>query len=67
MAELLESLVNKNYTEQKNALEMMSKTGKEEIGFIDIDGSEYLNPKKVLQLIDMLYTENEKLKSEDGL
>jgi len=67
MAELLESLVNKNYTEQKNALEMMSKTGKEEIGFIDIDGSEYLIPKKVLQLIDMLYTENEKLKSEDGL
>tara|TARA_Y100000361_G_C11146504_1_gene338349 strand:+ start:1364 stop:1567 length:204 start_codon:yes stop_codon:yes gene_type:complete len=67
MAELLESLVNKNYTEQKNALEMMSKTGKEEIGFIDIDGAEYLIPKKVLQLIDMLYTENEKLKSEDGL
>ena len=67
MAELLESPSNKSYKEQEKALEMMSSTGKEDIGFIDIDVSEYLIPKKVLQLIDMLYTENSKLKSEDGL
>tara|TARA_R100001163_G_C5064156_1_gene201653 strand:+ start:1570 stop:1770 length:201 start_codon:yes stop_codon:yes gene_type:complete len=66
MAEILESLKNKSYIEQVKALEQLSR-GKEDIGFIDIDGSEYLIPKKVLELIDMLYTENAKLKSEDGV
>lgn len=66
MAKILESLQNKSFVEQVKALEVMS-LGEEDIGFIDIDGSEYLIPKKVLKLIDMLYTENEKLKSKDGL
>lgn len=66
MAKILESLQNKSFKEQVKALEVMSSP-KDDIGFIDIDGSEYLIPKKVLQLIDMLYNENEKLKSEDGV
>jgi len=66
MAKILESLQNKSFVEQVKALEVMS-LGEDDIGFIDIDGSEYLIPKKVLKLIDMLYTENEKLKSKDGL
>lgn len=66
MAELLENLLNKTYLQQVRALNKMSREG-DDIGFIDIDGSEYLIPKKVLKLIDMLYTENEKLKSKDGL
>ena len=65
MAKILESLQNKSFVEQVKALEVMS-LGEDDIGFIDIDGSEYLIPKKVLDLIDMLYTENAKLKSEDG-
>lgn len=66
MAKILESLQNKSFEEQVKALEVMSSP-KDDIGFIDIDGSEYLIPKKVLQLIDMLYNENEKLKSKDGV
>tara|TARA_R100000458_G_scaffold59583_2_gene70616 strand:+ start:427 stop:627 length:201 start_codon:yes stop_codon:yes gene_type:complete len=66
MAKILESLQNKSFEEQVKALEVMSLR-EEDIGFIDIDGSEYLIPKKVLQLIDMLYNENAKLKSKDGV
>lgn len=66
MAKILESLQNKSFEEQVRALEVMSSPNND-IGFIDIDGSEYLIPKKVLQLIDMLYNENEKLKSKDGV
>ena len=34
------------------------------VTFIDIDGSAYMIPRKVLQLIDSLATENERLKDK---
>ena len=67
MAELIKNLNNKTYEEQLEALQVLSSDN-DDIGFIDIDGSAYVIPRKVLQLIDTLYTENEKLKSKsDGL
>ena len=67
MAELIKNLNNKTYEEQLEALQVLSSDN-DDIGFIDIDGSAYVITRKVLQLIDTLYTENEKLKSKsDGL
>jgi hypothetical protein len=61
MAEIINNLANKTYRELEEALESIS-VGDNGDGFIDIDGSAYIIPKKVLQLIDSLATENEKLK-----
>ena len=61
MAEIINNLINKTYRELEEALESIS-VGDNGDGVIDIDGSAYIIPKKVLQLIDSLATENEKLK-----
>jgi hypothetical protein len=61
MAEIINNLANKTYRELEEALESIS-VGDNGDGVIDIDGSAYIIPKKVLQLIDSLATENEKLK-----
>jgi hypothetical protein len=63
MAEIINNLVNKSYRELEEALESMS-VGDNGDGVIDIDGSAYIIPRKVLQLIDSLATENEKLKKK---
>jgi hypothetical protein len=63
MAEIINNLVNKTYRELEEALTSMSD-GDNGDGVIDIDGSAYIIPKKVLQLIDSLATENEMLKKK---
>tara|TARA_R110002051_G_scaffold26036_2_gene62953 strand:+ start:1192 stop:1395 length:204 start_codon:yes stop_codon:yes gene_type:complete len=63
MAEIINNLANKSYRELEEALESMS-VGDNGDGVIDIDGSAYIIPRKVLQLIDSLATENEKLKKK---
>ena len=65
MAELLESLSNKTYLQQIKALEKMSSEG-DDIGFINIDGLEYFHKNFQALICPELYTENAKLKSEDG-
>jgi|TARA_R100001244_G_scaffold43174_1_gene38765 hypothetical protein len=63
MAEIINNLANKSYRELEEALASMSD-GDNGDGVIDIDGSAYIIPKKVLQLIDSLATENEMLKKK---
>jgi len=63
MAEIINNLANKTYRELEEALTSMSD-GDSGDGVIDIDGSAYIIPKKVLQLIDSLATENEMLKKK---
>tara|TARA_R100001082_G_C4283884_1_gene125118 strand:+ start:73 stop:276 length:204 start_codon:yes stop_codon:yes gene_type:complete len=63
MAELILNLKNKSYEELVEALRVMS-SDEDNITFIDIDGSAYMIPRKVLQLIDSLATENERLKDK---
>ena len=63
MAEIINNLTNKTYRELEEALESMS-VGDNGDGVIDIDGSAYIIPRKVLQLIDSLATENEMLKKK---
>jgi|TARA_R100000789_G_C2997913_1_gene147946 hypothetical protein len=63
MAEIINNLANKTYRELEEALTSMSD-GDNGDGVIDIDGSAYIIPKKVLQLIDSLATENEMLKKK---
>ena len=63
MAEIINNLTNKTYRELEEALASMS-VGDNRDGVIDIDGSAYIIPRKVLQLIDSLATENEKLKKK---
>jgi|TARA_R100001530_G_C4302799_1_gene150951 hypothetical protein len=63
MAELILNLKNKSYEELVEALRVMS-SNEDKVSFIDIDGSAYMIPKKVLQLIDSLASENERLKDE---
>jgi len=63
MAELILNLKNKSYEELVEALRIMS-SDEDKVSFIDIDGSAYMIPKKVLQLIDSLASENERLKDE---
>ena len=63
MAELILNLKNKSYEELVEALRVMS-SDEDSVTFIDIDGSAYMIPRKVLQLIDSLATENERLKDK---
>ena len=63
MAEVINNLANKTVKELEAALESMSVEDSEE-EFIDIDGSAYMIPRKVLQLIDSLASENEMLKKK---
>ena len=63
MAEIINNLSNKTFEELEEALESMS-IGDDGKGIIDIDGSAYIIPRKVLRLIDSLATENEKLKKK---
>ena len=63
MAELINNLKNKSYEELEEALGVMADED-DAIAFIDIDGSAYMIPKKVLQLIDNLATQVEELKKE---
>tara|TARA_R100000781_G_scaffold110550_1_gene76074 strand:+ start:894 stop:1097 length:204 start_codon:yes stop_codon:yes gene_type:complete len=63
MAELILNLKNKSYEELVEALRVMS-SDEDNVTFIDIDGSAYMIPRKVLQLIDSLATENERLKDK---
>jgi len=67
MGELINNLKDKPYKELEEALRVMSK-GDDNLAFIDIDGSAYMIPRRVLQLIDNLATQVEKLNKEaDGL
>jgi hypothetical protein len=63
MADLILNLKDKSYEELVEALRIMS-SDEDKVSFIDIDGSAYMIPKKVLQLIDSLASENERLKDE---
>ena len=63
MADLILNLKDKSYEELVEALRVMS-SNEDKVSFIDIDGSAYMIPKKVLQLIDSLASENERLKDE---
>ena len=67
MAELITNLKDKSYEELEEVLANMSNDD-DAIAFIDIDGSAYMIPRKVLQLIDNLATQVEELKKEaDGI
>ena len=63
MAELINNLKNKSYEELEEVLGVMADED-EAVTFIDIDGSAYMIPKKVLQLIDNLASQVEELKKE---
>ena len=63
MAELILNLKNKSYEELVEAFRVMA-SDEDNVTFIDIDGSAYMIPRKVLQLIDSLATENERLKDK---
>ena len=58
MAELINNLKYKTYRE-------LSRDNKSSKAFIDINGSAYLIPKQVYKLIEALYSQVEKLESED--
>ena len=63
MAELINNLTNKSYKELEEALGVLANMD-DAVTFIDIDGSAYMIPKKVLQLIDNLASQVEELKKE---
>ena len=63
MAEVINNLTNKTLKELEEALKSMS-IGNDGKGVIDIDGSAYIVPIKVLDLIDSLYSENQTLKNK---
>ena len=65
MAELINNLKYKTYRELEEALIELSQDNKGSKAFIDINGSAYLIPKQVYNLIEALYSQVEKLESED--
>jgi|TARA_R110000744_G_C19292268_1_gene554802 hypothetical protein len=65
MAELINNLKYKTYKELEEALIELSRDNKSSKAFIDINGSAYLIPKQVYKLIEALYSQVEKLESED--
>ena len=74
MAELINNLKYKTYKEleealiiraSSNSLIELSRDNKSSKAFIDINGSAYLIPKQVYKLIEALYSQVEKLESED--
>ena len=63
MADLINNLNNKTVKELEEALGVMSSDVSGG-SIIDIDGTAYIIPNKVLVLIESLASENERLKDE---
>tara|TARA_R110002020_G_scaffold334683_1_gene549931 strand:+ start:58 stop:261 length:204 start_codon:yes stop_codon:yes gene_type:complete len=63
MADLINNLNNKTVEELEEALSVMSSDVSGG-SIIDIDGTAYIIPNKVLILIESLASENERLKDE---
>lgn len=63
MADLINNLNNKTVKELEEALGVMSSNVSGG-SIIDIDGTAYIIPNKVLVLIESLASENERLKDE---